>query len=287
MNCMFSVISKKNIRSRSQLRGLRVALAMAGAPTDLAGTAAGESDVSALRSLLAICPFDPGTCTPKEFDFSRHNVHRPTKGPQKLPHRLLLSAFSTTVGHRPTGLQTAQAKMFVERFPTEFREISMQKVVLPCNMDRSLPFVAHDGCLPCPALSTFTALKYLQRHPKAMANADDRAKSQMEKIFTRGVQLEWIESESFLQWQWYVESSSVMAMEQVQPDIIDTALKYLWFRVAASSSKGQGESDSDSTLEMDDACTSDDACPCGHQDPGTGRPYLKRQCRPSRPTGTA
>ena len=182
--------------------------------------------------------------------------------------------------------------MFVERFPTEFSEMSMQKVVLPCNMDRSLRFVAHDGCLPCPALSTFTALRYLQGHPEAMANADDRAKSQMEKIFTRGVQVEWIESESFLQWQLYVESCSVRALAQVQPDIIGigAALKYLWFcnsgqAVAASSSKGQGQSDSDSTL--DDACTSDDACPCGHQDPGTGRPYLKRQCRPSRPTGTA
>ena len=251
---------------------------MAGAPTDRPGTAAGDSDVSAL---LASIP-DPEKCTPKEFDFRVHvpgrhmdkpekpkkaeskkrgkpdeeeeGDPRPAAGPQKLPHRLLLSAFSKTVGHRPTGLQPAQAKMFVERFPSEFREMSMQKVVLPCNMDNSLPFVAPDGCLPCPALSTFNALKYLQGNPKAMANADDKAKSQMEKIFTRGVQVEWIESQSFLQWQLHVESSSVQAQVQVQPHIVDTALKYLSFcnsrqAGATSSSKGQGQSDN----ALDDA----------------------------------
>ena len=86
------------------------------------------------------------------------------------------------VGHRPTGLQAAQAKMFVERFPSEFREMSMQKAVLPCSMDGLRPFVAPDGSLPCPALSTYNALRYLQGHPEVMAKADARAKAQMETI---------------------------------------------------------------------------------------------------------
>ena len=119
--------------------------------------------------LLAICP-DPESCKPGEFDFRSHMVDKAEKsekesakastrhaaGPKRLPHRLLLSAFSKTVGHRPTGLQVAQAKMFVERFPSEFREMSMQKAVLPCSMDGSRPFVAPDGSLPCPALSRST-----------------------------------------------------------------------------------------------------------------------------------
>ena len=167
-------------------------------------------------------------------------------GPMRLPHRLLLSGFSTSVGHRPTGLQAAQAKLFVERFPSEFREMSMQKVVLPCSMDGSLPFVAPDGGLPCPALSTFNALRHLQGHPEAMEKAEGRAKAQMEKIFTKGVQVEWIECESFLQWQLHVETASVQSSVQVLPHIVDTALKYLTFcnryqalGGATSSSKGQ------------------------------------------------
>ena len=67
--------------------------------------------------------------------------------------------------------------MFVERFPSEFREMSMQKAVLPCSMDGSRPFVAPDGSLPCPALSTYNALRYLQGHPEAMAKAEARAKA--------------------------------------------------------------------------------------------------------------
>eukprot|EP00969_Alexandrium_andersonii_P082571 3639941-Alexandrium_andersonii.AAC.1 len=50
----------------------------------------------------------------------------------------------------------AQAKLFVDRFPAEFREASMQKVALPCR--KGQPFVAGDG-LPCPVLSTFNALR--------------------------------------------------------------------------------------------------------------------------------
>ena len=191
-----------------------------------------------LSSLLAVCPFDAEACKPMEFDFRAHLADRKEKESGKdkkdkplkrLPHRLLLSAFSSSVGHRPTGLQTAQAKMFVERFPSEFREMSMQKVVLPCNMDGSLPFVAPGGALPCPALSTFNALRYLQNHPEAMAKAEPRAKAQMERIWTKGVQVEWFECESFLQWQLHVETASVQASVQVAPHIIDTALKYLTF----------------------------------------------------------
>ena len=93
-----------------------------------------------LQSLLDIC-HDPTTCKPQEFDFRPHLKEREEekqedqpkqKKPRKgLPRRLRLTAFSTSVGHRPTGLQAAQAKLFVERFLTDFKEMSMQKTVLP------------------------------------------------------------------------------------------------------------------------------------------------------------
>ena len=135
-----------------------------------------------LQSLLDIC-HDPTTCTPQLFDFYPHlkdgqkddqpERKKPRKG---LPRRLLLSAFSTAVGHRPTGLQAAQAKLFVERFKSDFKEMSMQKTVLPCSAD-GLPFVAPDGSLPCPSLSTFNALKYLQEKPEELARAEPGAKA--------------------------------------------------------------------------------------------------------------
>ena len=37
---------------------------------------------------------------------------------QSLPKRLSLEAFSTQVGWRPTGLNSGQVRLFVERFPT-------------------------------------------------------------------------------------------------------------------------------------------------------------------------
>ena len=91
------------------------------------------------------------------------------------------------------------------------------------------------GALPCPALSTFNALKYLQAHPDLMAKAEPRAKAQMERVISKGVQVEWLECESFLQWQVHVETSSVQASVQVSPHVIDTALKYLTFCSSAQA----------------------------------------------------
>ena len=63
--------------------------------------------------------------------------------------------------------------------------------------------------MPCPCLSTFNALKYLQEKPEKMANANAGAKAQMEKIWTHGVQVEWMRCASLLEWQLHVETSSV------------------------------------------------------------------------------
>ena len=195
-----------------------------------------------LNCLLAEFP-DTDTCEPKEFDFRPHKAHsdsNPEKQPEKekekkeneekrqrLPHRLLLSAFSDKVGHRPTGLQKQQAKLFVERFPTEFIPMAMHQIVLPCSEDFTLPFVTDGGLLPCPCLSTFYALKHWQQNSGLMEHANDFARSQMEKIWTHGVQVEWLGCASLLEWQLHMETSSVQAVVAVQPHVLDTALKLL------------------------------------------------------------
>ena len=224
--------------------------------------------------LLKACPFDPNDIKPELFDFAPHMVDKKEKAKdkvdkadkedkkgesapstegqarQRLPHRLRLTAFSRSVGHRPMGLQVAQVRLFTQRFPTDFREMSMQKMVLPCNVEGTLPFVAKDG-LPCPALSTVNALRWLeQKRDQLKEKGDFRAIQQIERIFNRGVQVEWIECESFLQWQLYVETSSVQASVQVAPHVLDTAMKYLTFcRSPRAACLGAEPSDGDDLTE--------------------------------------
>ena len=183
-----------------------------------------------LNCLLAEFP-DTDTCEPKEFDFRPHRARgfRPLKEGQRLglPRRLLLSAFSDKVGHRSTGLQRAQALLFVERFPTEFTPMAMHQIVLPCSEDFTLPFVTDGGLLPCPCLSTFYALKYWQRNAWLMEHANDFARSQMEKIWTHGVQVEWLGCASLLEWQLHMEHATVQAEGAVTPTVVNIALKRL------------------------------------------------------------
>ena len=106
------------------------------------------------------------------------------KAKLKLPRRVKLSAFSTKVGHRPMGLQVAQCQLYVQRFPTEFRLIAMQKVV--CGHHHGKPFVATlDGeapGLPTPALSTMNALKWLELN-QATALKEGNAQASHKKLF--------------------------------------------------------------------------------------------------------
>ena len=70
--------------------------------------------------------------------------------------------------------------------------------------------------MPCPCLSTLNALKHLEKHPEKMVNANAFAKAQMEKIWTHGVQVEWLGCASLLEWQLHVETSSVQAAVAVR-----------------------------------------------------------------------
>ena len=81
--------------------------------------------------------FDPDSVLPKGVDFvpwgPQGLVHkaekREKKGGTSSPN---LGEFSNTVGWRLAGLNIGQARLFIERFPSEFRIGAMSKVVMPC-----------------------------------------------------------------------------------------------------------------------------------------------------------
>ena len=104
--------------------------------------------------------FDPATVVAKGFDFIPFTFG----GKSVLPKRLSLEALSIKIGWRPMGLQVAQCKLYTERFPTDFRLMSMARIILP-HRD-SKPYVTPEGRLPCPMLSTSNSLKYLWKHPE-------------------------------------------------------------------------------------------------------------------------
>ena len=108
-------------------------------------------------------------------------------GPQetKLPKRLILDAFSTTVGWRPTGCQFGQVKTFVQRFPKDFSLLAMGKIVLPCY--EGLPYVTKDGKLPCPLLATMNAIKVIQK--KNAFEGDGQATKDLMHVLIQGVQV--------------------------------------------------------------------------------------------------
>ena len=100
--------------------------------------------------------FGPDLVQPKDVDFvdwvpGEHSgkvQKRLFKGDKQLAKRLLLQAFSTAIGWRPTGLNVGQARLFIERCPSDFRLGAMSKIVLPCHGGR--PYVCPDGKLPGP-----------------------------------------------------------------------------------------------------------------------------------------
>ena len=209
--------------------------------------------------------FDPDGVLPKMFDFSSYvsekkseqikakrgaqggagGIAAPAPGDMgKLPRRILLPAFSTSVGWRPAGLNVGQVKTFVERFPTEFRMASLGKIVLPHR--EGLPYVTVDGKIPCPLLSTCNALKALQTQRDKLQGCDKRVVQEMQRVFDQGLQVEWQEFGDYLAFMLYYEGAAVQGDVVVKPHVLDTALLFLGFctskRGRALQVKAVGES---------------------------------------------
>ena len=62
-----------------------------------------------------------------------------------------------------------------------------------------------------------------------MPTGDRAARAQISKVLESGVQVEWMECRSFLQWQLAQESAVVQASVAVQPHVVDTAMKFASF----------------------------------------------------------
>ena len=152
---------------------------------------------------------------------------RGEKGGTSLAKRLNLGAFSHTVGWRPTGLNLGQARLFIERFPSEFRLGAVSKVVMPCSKGKAL--VCPDGKLPCPFLSTCTALKVIEKKKDTTADCDPRAWKDIQMVFEKGIQVEWMEFDDYMSYMIYCEGIAVQSEVVVKPHILDTALMFLGF----------------------------------------------------------
>ena len=103
----------------------------------VSATAAGAKTTSGPAGISSAGPsshgnptcFDLDSAQPKDVDFldwvpEEHSgkvQKRSDKGDKQLAKRLMLQAFSTTIGWRPSGLNVGQAKLFIDRFPSEFR----------------------------------------------------------------------------------------------------------------------------------------------------------------------
>ena len=203
------------------------------AGTEAAAATSGPAGKDAAGS--AVTSFDPDSVLPKDMDFvpwvpkeMSHKAEKcEKKGDTSLAKRLMLGAFSTSVGWRPTGLNLGQARLFIERFPSEFRLGAMSKVVMPCCKGKA--FVCPDGKLPCPFLSTCSALKVIEKKKDIAGDCDPRAWKDIQRVLEKGVQVEWVEFDDYMSYMIYCEGIAVQSDVVVKPHILDTALMFLGF----------------------------------------------------------
>ena len=77
--------------------------------------------------------------TPKDGDGGAGSAQPPkhktddggAESSPSLPKRLLLDAWSTTYGHRLSGVQTGMVKLMISRFQTSFDPLAMDKLYCP------------------------------------------------------------------------------------------------------------------------------------------------------------
>ena len=181
----------------------------------------------AKKSPTSLMAFDPDSVVPNpDINWADFLATTDKKVKSHLPRRLALAAFSNKVGWRPAGLNVGQVKMFVERFPQEFRLASLGRIILP-HLEGA-PFVAPDGKLPCPILSSCNALKVLQS-PGKLDGAHSKVRLELGRVFKDGLQVEWQEFPDYVSYMVYYEGAAVQGEVLVKPHIIDTAMLFLGF----------------------------------------------------------
>ena len=213
------------------------------------------------KSPAQVMAFDPDSINPAtgSVNWEEFGVASDKKIKSHLPRRLGLGAFSSKFGWRPSGLNVGQVKLFVERFPQEFRLASLGRIILPHW--KGSPFIAPDGKLPCPLLSSCNAIKVLQG-PGKLDGAHKKVRAELERVFNDGLQVEWQEFADYMSYMVYYEGAAVQGEVLVKPHILDTALLFLGFcaskrgralQLQTAAAKGSGTNDAKTAPEGIDA----------------------------------
>ena len=177
-------------------------------------------------ALLQEAGFDPNTVSPGDFPYQKCEMKEKKDG--HLPRRVPLKAFSKQVTWRPAGPQVGQARLLAQRFPREFRIAAMQQIILP--MCDGKPYLTAEGELPCPFMSTCTAIMYnCQGETKQAPEDDPQAWVEMKQIFQNGVQVEWQENKSYLEYMLRQEQASTQTEVSLKTHVVDTSLMYLQY----------------------------------------------------------
>ena len=95
---------------------------------------------------------------------------------------------------------------------------------MPCFKGKA--FVCPDGKLPCPFLSTCAALKMIQKKDTT-AYCDPRAWKDIQMVFEKGIQVEWMEFDDYMSYMIYCEGIAVQSEVVMKPHILATALMFL------------------------------------------------------------
>ena len=98
---------------------------------------------------------------------------------------------------------------------------------MPCCKGKA--FVCPDGKLPCPFLSTCSALKVIEKKKDIAGDCDPRAWKDIQRVLEKGVQVEWVEFDDYMSYMIYCEGIAVQSDVVVKPHILDTALMFLGF----------------------------------------------------------
>ena len=101
----------------------------------------------------------------------------------------------------------------VSRFQSSFDPIAMDR--LCCQMVGGMPYVAPDGLLPCPFLSTSNALK-INAVTGSKTNWKDFSSSAAtghKEVIENGLQVEWFECKNIFVW---IERMTSSAMQKTR-----------------------------------------------------------------------
>jgi len=78
-----------------------------------------------------------------------------------------------------------------------------------------------------PFLSTCTALKVIEKKKDTTADCDPRAWKDIQMVFEKGIQVEWMEFDDYMSYMIYCEGIAVQSEVVMKPHILATALMFL------------------------------------------------------------